>query len=62
MKRSGASPGSVIPLLKQPSGLSREAVRAADYMQNTLSLLRGALEKRQKRSINATGPFAPTVL
>uniref|UniRef100_A0A8C7Z8F6 Eosinophil peroxidase n=1 Tax=Oryzias sinensis TaxID=183150 RepID=A0A8C7Z8F6_9TELE len=44
----------VIPLLKQPSGLSREAVRAADYMQNTLSLLRGALEKRQKRSINAT--------
>ncbi|MEQ2189319.1 hypothetical protein GOODEAATRI_024180 [Goodea atripinnis] len=52
--KRNASPADVLRLLKQPSGPSREAVRAADYMDNTLHLIKRALAKRQKRSINAT--------
>lgn len=54
VKRNAASPADVLRLLKQPNGPSRQAVRAADYMDNTLHLIKRTLARRHKRSINAT--------
>lgn len=54
MRRQAASPADVLRLLKQPVGVSRLAVRAADYMNNALTLIT-SLKRRNKRSINATG-------
>ncbi|KAM4746405.1 eosinophil peroxidase-like [Anableps anableps] len=54
VKRNAATPADVLRFLKQPNGPSREAVRAADYMDNTLHLIKKTLSRRQKRSINAT--------
>lgn len=61
VKRNAAKPSDVLRLLKQPVGLSRLAVRAADYMDNAVKLIKGRLERRQKRSINATGVFPKQV-
>ena len=55
MRRDAVSPSDVLRLLKQPVGQTRNAVRAADYMDNAVKLLVGSLERRSKRSINATG-------
>ncbi|XP_041643904.1 eosinophil peroxidase-like [Cheilinus undulatus] len=54
VKRNAANPSDVLRLLKQPVGLTRLEVRAADYMDNTIKLLQGSSGRRQKRSINAT--------
>ncbi|XP_074526405.1 eosinophil peroxidase-like [Halichoeres trimaculatus] len=54
VKRNAAKPSDVLRLLKQPVGPSRIAVRAADYMDNAVKLIKGHLERRHKRSINAT--------
>ncbi|XP_044228044.1 eosinophil peroxidase-like isoform X1 [Thunnus albacares] len=54
LRRSVANPSDILRLLKQPVGPSRDAVRAADYMDNAVKLIKRSLEKRQKRSINAT--------
>eukprot|EP00064_Thunnus_orientalis_P007742 superscaffoldBa00000876_g7764 len=54
VRRNMANPSDILRLLKQPVGLTRDAVRAADYMDNTVKLIKRSLEKRQKRSINAT--------
>uniref|UniRef100_UPI0037E930C5 eosinophil peroxidase-like n=1 Tax=Semicossyphus pulcher TaxID=241346 RepID=UPI0037E930C5 len=54
VRRNAANPSDVLRLLKQPVGLTRLAVRAADYMDNAVKLIKSSLEKRQKRSINAT--------
>ncbi|XP_062235980.1 eosinophil peroxidase-like [Platichthys flesus] len=54
VRRNTANPSDMLRLLKQPAGLTRLAVRAADYMDITVSLLKGSLQRRQKRSINAT--------
>ncbi|XP_035999617.1 eosinophil peroxidase-like [Fundulus heteroclitus] len=54
VRRNAASPADVLRLLKQPNGPSREAVRAADYMDNTLHLIKRTLARRHTRSINAT--------
>ncbi|XP_061585165.1 eosinophil peroxidase-like [Cololabis saira] len=54
VRRNAAKPSDVLRLLKQPAGPSRSAVRAADYMANTLDLIKRSLERRQRRSINAT--------
>lgn len=54
MRREAASPADILRLLKQPVGATRLAVRAADYMNNALTLLT-SLKRRNKRSINATG-------
>lgn len=59
MRRQAASPADVLRLLKQPVGVARLAVRAADYMNNALTLTT-SLKKRDKRSINATGRFVWT--
>ncbi|XP_074495897.1 eosinophil peroxidase-like [Sebastes fasciatus] len=58
VKRSAASPSEVLRLLKQPFGQTRTAVRAADYMDNAIRLVKRSLEKRQKRSSNNTVSLA----
>lgn len=55
MKRNTANPSDILRLLKQPVGPTRDAVRAADYMDNAVKLIKRSLETRHKRSINATG-------
>lgn len=57
MRRNAASPADVLRLLKQPVGLTREAVRAADYMDHAIIHLEGSLGRRRKRSTstNTTG-------
>lgn len=62
VKRNAMSPSDVLRLLKQPVGQTRVAVRAADYMENTLQLIKRSLERRQKRSINATGVYPLQIL
>lgn len=62
MKRNSAHPSDVLRLLKQPMGPTRLAVRAADYMDNAVKLIKTSLVKRQKRSINATGVYPKQVL
>ncbi|XP_028269796.1 eosinophil peroxidase-like isoform X2 [Parambassis ranga] len=54
VRRNAANPSEILRLLKQPVGLSRSAVRAADYMENAVTLIKRSLPRRQKRSINAT--------
>uniref|UniRef100_A0A3B3UI96 Eosinophil peroxidase-like n=1 Tax=Poecilia latipinna TaxID=48699 RepID=A0A3B3UI96_9TELE len=54
VRRNAASPADILRMLKQPNGPSRQAVRAADYMANTLHVINHYLSKRHKRSINAT--------
>lgn len=39
MKRQAASPADVLRLLKQSVGVTRLAVRAADYKNNALTLI-----------------------
>ncbi|XP_036954695.1 eosinophil peroxidase-like [Acanthopagrus latus] len=54
VRRNALNPAHVLRLLKQPAGVSRTAVRAADYMDNAVILIKRSLERRQKRSVNAT--------
>lgn len=61
MKRNSASPADVLRLMKQPAGATRTAVRAADYMDNALTLIKRSLGSRQKRSINATGVYVQNI-
>ncbi len=55
VRRNTMTPADTLRLLKQPVGQTRVAVRAADYMDYTVQLIKRSLEKRHKRSINATG-------
>uniref|UniRef100_A0A3B4GDE5 Eosinophil peroxidase-like n=1 Tax=Pundamilia nyererei TaxID=303518 RepID=A0A3B4GDE5_9CICH len=52
--RRNAHYADVVRLMKQPRGASRIAVRSADYLANSLQMITESLEKRHKRSINAT--------
>ncbi|XP_068594955.1 eosinophil peroxidase-like isoform X1 [Brachionichthys hirsutus] len=54
VRKQTVSPADVLRFLKQPCGRTRNAVRAAEYMDNTIALLKGSLQRSQKRSINAT--------
>uniref|UniRef100_A0A671V5W8 Eosinophil peroxidase-like n=1 Tax=Sparus aurata TaxID=8175 RepID=A0A671V5W8_SPAAU len=54
VRRNALNPAHVLRLLKQPAGVSRTAVRAADYMENAVILVKRSLERRQRRSVNAT--------
>uniref|UniRef100_A0A3B4V8W7 Eosinophil peroxidase n=1 Tax=Seriola dumerili TaxID=41447 RepID=A0A3B4V8W7_SERDU len=57
VRRNAASPSDVLRLLKQPAGPTRTAVPAADYMDVAVKLLKRSLNRRPKRSINATGVY-----
>ncbi|XP_028434696.1 eosinophil peroxidase-like isoform X2 [Perca flavescens] len=54
VRRNTANPSDILRLMKQPVGPTRTAVRAADYMDNAVNLIKRSLERRQKRSINDT--------
>ncbi|XP_051806344.1 eosinophil peroxidase-like isoform X10 [Acanthochromis polyacanthus] len=54
VRRDASTPSDFLRLMKQPEGVSRQAVRAADYMDYTVELITKSLQRRHKRSINAT--------
>ncbi|XP_056135353.1 eosinophil peroxidase-like [Lampris incognitus] len=63
--RRHATPSAILRLMKQPAGATRTAVRAADYMENTIKLIqkRSLYNHRiHKRSINATDLISEEVL
>ncbi|KAK2823715.1 hypothetical protein Q7C36_020315 [Tachysurus vachellii] len=47
-------PSDILRLMKQPKRMAREAVRAADYMEQTLRIISEKTHHVHKRSINAT--------
>lgn len=55
IRRQAVNPADILHLIKQPVGPTRLAVRAADYMNNAVTLIKSSMQKRHKRSINATG-------
>ncbi|KAG1970807.1 thyroid peroxidase [Pimephales promelas] len=54
VRRDVIKPSDKLRLLKQPARKTREAVRAADYMGQTLRLISEKAHHVHKRSINAT--------
>uniref|UniRef100_A0A3Q1H162 Myeloid-specific peroxidase n=1 Tax=Acanthochromis polyacanthus TaxID=80966 RepID=A0A3Q1H162_9TELE len=54
VRREVVSPHDALRLLKQPRGDTRQAVRSADYMAQTLRLLHDRVHRVHKRSLNAT--------
>uniref|UniRef100_A0A4W6GA16 Eosinophil peroxidase n=1 Tax=Lates calcarifer TaxID=8187 RepID=A0A4W6GA16_LATCA len=54
VRRNAANPADVLRLMKQPIGQTRSVVRAADYMDIAVKLVKRSLGNRHKRSINAT--------
>lgn len=48
-------PSDILRLMKQPKRKAREAVRAADYFEQTLRIISEKTHHAHKRSINATG-------
>ncbi|XP_016110955.1 eosinophil peroxidase-like [Sinocyclocheilus grahami] len=54
VRRDDIKPSDKLRLLKQPARKTREAVRAADYMVQTLRLISEKAHHVHKRSINAT--------
>ncbi|XP_068461121.1 eosinophil peroxidase-like [Clinocottus analis] len=54
VRRNSVNPSDILRLVKQPTGQTRNAVRAADYMDNAVKIIKRSLERRAKRSINAT--------
>ncbi|KAK2837242.1 hypothetical protein Q5P01_014454 [Channa striata] len=59
VRRNAASPSDVLRLMKQPAGLTRSAVRAADYMDHAVRLIQRSLQTRSKRFINGTFTLPP---
>ena len=58
VRSASVKPSDVLRLYKQPRRDTRSAVRAADYMENTLRLIKANVHHAHKRSINvinATG-------
>lgn len=55
VRRDVVSPHDTLRLLKQPRADTRSAVRSADYMWQTLRLLKERKHHVHKRSLNATG-------
>uniref|UniRef100_A0A8C6UR87 Myeloid-specific peroxidase n=1 Tax=Neogobius melanostomus TaxID=47308 RepID=A0A8C6UR87_9GOBI len=54
VRREVVRPHDALRLLKQPRGDTRSAVRAADYLDQTLRLLQERTHHVHKRSLNAT--------
>ncbi|XP_036385878.1 eosinophil peroxidase-like [Megalops cyprinoides] len=57
-----ADAADILRLLKQPARDTRSAVRAADYMENTLRLIQERAHHAHKRSLNATDLLTPEEL
>ncbi|XP_068594952.1 eosinophil peroxidase-like [Brachionichthys hirsutus] len=54
VKTNAANPSDILLLMKQPLGQTRTAVRAADYMNVAVNLIKATLGKHKKCSINTT--------
>ncbi|CAJ1070481.1 eosinophil peroxidase-like [Xyrichtys novacula] len=54
VRREVVRPHDALRLMKQPRALTRQAVRSADYMSQTLRLLHERAPHVHKRSLNAT--------
>ncbi|XP_065146252.1 myeloperoxidase-like [Paramisgurnus dabryanus] len=62
VRKDVIKPSDKLRLLKQPARKTREAVRAADYMAQTLRLIAEKTHHAHKRSINATNLLTPEEL
>ncbi|KAG5834791.1 hypothetical protein ANANG_G00265320 [Anguilla anguilla] len=62
VQKGSASPADILRLLKQPARDTRSAVRAADYMDYTLTLIQQRAHHLHKRSLNATDLLTPDEL
>ncbi|XP_056146485.1 eosinophil peroxidase isoform X2 [Lampris incognitus] len=62
VRREQVKPSDALRLLKQPRGDTRTAVRAADYMAQTIRLLQTKAHHVHKRSLNATDLLTPELL
>ncbi|XP_065146498.1 myeloperoxidase-like [Paramisgurnus dabryanus] len=62
VRKDVIKPSDKLRLLKQPVRKTREAVRAADYMAQTLRLIAEKTHHAHKRSINATNLLTPEEL
>ncbi|XP_041089369.1 eosinophil peroxidase [Polyodon spathula] len=58
-KKRSLSPSDLLSFFKQPAADTRSAVRAAEYMENTLSLITQRVHKIHRRSLNATDILTP---
>ncbi|XP_005812067.1 eosinophil peroxidase-like [Xiphophorus maculatus] len=54
VRKDVVQPHDALRLLKQPRGVTRSAVRSADYMAQTLRLVQEKVHRVHKRSLNAT--------
>ncbi|XP_057177526.1 eosinophil peroxidase isoform X2 [Triplophysa rosa] len=62
VRKEVIKPSDKLRLLRQPARKTREAVRAADYMEQTLRLITEKAHHAHKRSINATNLLTPEEL
>ncbi|XP_065146492.1 myeloperoxidase-like [Paramisgurnus dabryanus] len=62
VRKDVINPSDKFCLLRQPARKTREAVRAADYMAQTLRLISEKTHHAHKRSINATNLLTPEEL
>ncbi|KAI5622605.1 eosinophil peroxidase isoform 1 precursor, partial [Silurus asotus] len=62
VRRADFKPCDVLRLMKQPSRMAREAVRSADYLEQTLRIIEEKTHHAHKRSINATALLTPADL
>ncbi|KAL7847981.1 hypothetical protein AOLI_G00226990 [Acnodon oligacanthus] len=61
-KNTFIKPSDKLRLMKQPSRKTRDAVRAADYLQQTLRIISEKTHHAHKRSVNATALITPEEL
>ncbi|KAI4875192.1 hypothetical protein NFI96_000075, partial [Prochilodus magdalenae] len=61
-KNTFIKPSDKLRLMKQPARKTRDAVRAADYLQQTLRIIAEKTHHAHKRSINATALITPEEL
>ncbi|KAJ8286117.1 hypothetical protein GJAV_G00034740 [Gymnothorax javanicus] len=64
LRRNTISPANKLRVMKLPCGETRNIVRAADYMENTLRIIQEKVHhnSRRKRSLNATDLLTPEEL
>ncbi|CAM5165496.1 unnamed protein product [Eretmochelys imbricata] len=62
LRNEAFTPADILGHIKQPVGGTRAMVRAADYMETTLSLLKEKLQWTVKRKFNVTDMLTPAQL
>nr|XP_048679874.1 myeloperoxidase [Caretta caretta] len=62
LRNEAFTPADILGHIKQPVGGTRAMIRAADYMETTLSLLKEKLQWTVKRKFNVTDMLTPAQL